>query len=90
MTQIILTQALYYLIVFIQKEPTFFILFNTPEYNTTPIYTIYLLFSQLVPHMTINLIETIKIKKFRHFPSKYIIGFMYLQLSQTQFKYFQF
>jgi hypothetical protein len=44
-------------------EPTFFILFNTPEYNATPIYTIYLLFSPvLVPHMTINLIETIKIK----------------------------
>ena len=73
MTQIILTQALYYLIVFIQMEPTFFILFNTPEYNTTPIYTIYLLFSPvLVLHMTINLIETSKIKKFRHFPSKYI------------------
>ena len=35
MTQIILTQALYYLIMFIQMEPTFFILFNTPEYNTT-------------------------------------------------------
>ena len=73
MTQIILTQALYYLIMFIQMEPTFFILFNTPEYNTTPFYTIYPLFSPvLVPHMTINLIETIKIEKFRHFPSKYI------------------